>query len=295
MASQKTVLVGGATGRLGVIVRVLRRRDQTVRALTREPESPRAHALREQGAEVSYGDFDDPASVEAAARGVDAAFFTGTAHKAGPEGEARHGESFADAVAAAGVPHVVFSSGAGADQDTGLPVFESKFAVEEHIRELGLPATILAPVYFMENVFNPWNIPILQAGKLPVALPPDRSLQQTPTIDVAAFAAHVIERPDEFIGQRIELASDELTGEEAAEQLSGVLGREVEVAELDQDALGPGLRALFAWLDKVGHHVDIAGLRARYPDVRWHRFEGWARMVSHHPDPQTEQLQRLGA
>lgn len=276
MASQKTVLVGGATGRLGAVVPVLLDRGHNVRALTRQTGSPAAAILRDLGAEVVHGDFDQPESIEAACAGVDAVFFTGTAHRAGPEGEARHGKDFADAAAAAGVPHVVYASGAGADQGTGLPVFQSKFAVERRIRTLGLAATVLAPVYFMENVFNPWNLPLLDAGKLPVALPPQRPLQQIPVVDVANFAALVIERPQDFVGRRIELASDELTGSEAAERLSRVLGRHVEAAQLDQDAVGPGLRALFSWLDRVGHGVDINALRSHYPEVRWHRFEEWA-------------------
>jgi uncharacterized protein YbjT (DUF2867 family) len=276
MASQKRVLVGGATGRLGAVVPVLLDRGHSVRALTRETGSPAADKLRDLGAEVVYGDFDQPESIEIAGRGVDAAFFTGTAHRAGPEGEARRGRNFADAAAAAGVPHVVYSSVAGADQATGLPVFESKLAVEQRIQTLGLAATVLAPVYFMENVFNPWNVPVLEAGRLPVALPPQRSLQQIPIVDVANFAALVIERPGDFVGRRIELASDELTGLEGAKRLSHVLGRHVEVAQLEQDSLGPGLRALFSWLDRVGHGVDVKGLRARYPDVGWHRFEDWA-------------------
>ena len=276
MASQKTVLVAGATGRFGAVVPALLDRDHTVRALTRETGSPAAAKLRELGAEVVYGDFDQPESIETAGDGVDAAFFTGTAHRAGPEGEARHGKNFADAMAAVRVPHVVYSSGAGADQATGLPVFESKLAVEQRIQTLGLAATVLAPVYFMENAFNPWNVPLLQAGKLPVALPPQRPLQQIPVGDVAKFAALAIERPDDFIGRRIELASDELTGSQAAQRLSHVLGRHIDVAQLDQDSLGSGLRALFSWLDQVGHSVDIEGLRTRYPEVGWHGFEDWA-------------------
>ena len=294
MASQKTVLVGGATGRLGAVVPVLLDRGHRVRALTRETGSAAAEHLRELGAEVVYGDFDQPESIETAGHGVDAAFFTGTAHRAGPEGEARHGENFAEAVAAAGVPHVVYSSGAGAEQATGLPLFESKFAVEQRIQTLGLAATVLAPVYFMENVFNPWNVPLLEAGKLPVALPPKRPLQQIPIVDVANFAALVIERPDDFIGRRIELASDALTGSEAARRLSHVLGRDVEVAQLDQDSLGPGLRALFSWLDRVGHGVDITRLRARYPEVGWHSFEDWAAQQDWSAIPDAEARESSG-
>jgi len=60
MASQKTVLVGGATGRLGAVVPALLDRGHNVRALTRETGSPAAENLRELGAEVVYGDFDRP-------------------------------------------------------------------------------------------------------------------------------------------------------------------------------------------------------------------------------------------
>jgi hypothetical protein len=35
------------------------------------------------------------------------------------------------------------------------------------------------------------------------------------------------------------------------------------------------LRALFAWLEHVGHRVDIEALRRAYPDVGWHRYGEW--------------------
>jgi hypothetical protein len=33
---------------------------------------------------------------------------------------------------------------------------------------------------------------------------------------------------------------------------------------------------MFDWIDRVGFHADIAGLRARYPKVGWHSLETWA-------------------
>ena len=277
MSDHRTVLVAGATGRLGAVAGVLTDRGHEVRALSRAPDAAPARALRARGIAVVHGDFDDPATIQAAARGVDAAFFAGTAHRAGPEGEARHGRKVAGALGAAGVPHVVFASGEGADRSTGLPVLESKLAVERQIAALGLPATVLAPVYFMENVFNPWNVPILARGRLPVALPPDEPLQQVAIADVVRFAVLALERPAEFIGRRVALASDELTGHEAAEALSRVLRREVPVEALDPETLSPGLRALFGWLEREGHDVDVEDLRARYPEVGWHRYDDWAR------------------
>ena len=54
----------------------------------------------------------------------------------------------ADAAKAAGIQHLVYTSVGGAERKSGLPHFESKWQIEEHIRSLGLPATILRPVLF---------------------------------------------------------------------------------------------------------------------------------------------------
>src|SRR5207244_3564659 len=67
----KTVLLAGATGRLGVLADVLLSRGHGVRAMTRNVSSPAAARLRSVGAEVVYGDFEDAANVEAAAAGAD--------------------------------------------------------------------------------------------------------------------------------------------------------------------------------------------------------------------------------
>jgi hypothetical protein len=45
---------------------------------------------------------------------------------------------------------------------------------------------------------------------------------------------------------------------------------------MSPDDLGPGLSALFQWLDRTGHDVDIEGLRREYSEVGWHSFAEWA-------------------
>jgi uncharacterized protein YbjT (DUF2867 family) len=273
----KRVLVAGATGRLGAIVDALLARGHAVRAMTRNTGSPAAARLRAAGADVVYGDFDDPDGIAAAAVGADAMFATGTAHRAGPEGELRHGLAVASAAAAAGVPHLVYSSGDGAAADSALPLFRVKHQVEEHVRSLPIAHTILAPVYFMENLFNPWNLPLLHAGAFPSPIPVDLPMQQVAIADLAELAVTAIERPDEFAGERITVASDELSGEDAARALVRVLGRDFIAAQLPSEELAPGLRALFAWLEYNRQSVDLAALHDRYPDVGWHGYEAWLR------------------
>jgi uncharacterized protein YbjT (DUF2867 family) len=270
------ILAVGATGRLRPVVEELLARGTDVRVTARDPGSSTARDLAGRGAEIVRADLDDLDSLRQAARGVDTIFAAGSPHQAGPAGETRHGTNVAQAAADAGVAHLVFSSGAGAEQRTGVPVLDSKHAVEQRIRDIGVPHTILAPVYFMQNAFNPWNLSALAAGTFPLALPPHRALQQLAIEDLASVAATVVEQPEQFVDERIELAGDELTGEHAAAVLSRVTGRRFTFGQVPLTSLPPGMGTLFEWLARIGHQVDIPALRPRFPDVDWHRFDDWA-------------------
>jgi uncharacterized protein YbjT (DUF2867 family) len=286
------VLVVGAGGRFAPIADLLIERGHKVRATTRTPDSPAARRLEGLGAVIVPADYDEAGSLAAAARGVDAVFASGTAHHTGPEGEVRHGSNLAQAVATAEVPHLVFVSGDGAAPDSPLPLFRAKWEVEEAIRASGVPLTILAPTYLMENLFNPWNISALQAGVLPSPISVDLPLQQTAVADLLSFAALAIERPDRFGGRRIALASDELTADQAAEAISSLIPRSLEARQAPADQLPPGVRFLFGWLESTGHHVDIAALHEELPEVAWHGYGVWAREqldrfreLCPHPEP----------
>lgn len=277
-----TILVSGATGRLGgPLARRLLACGHAVRAVTRDPSSAAAQRLRSAGADLVAADLDDRDALGDAARGVDAVFVATTPHAAGLEAEVRHAINLVDAARSARAGHIVYSSAAGADRPTGVPMLEAKRSVEERLREAGIAFTVVAPVYFMENALNPWNVPALRAGRLALALGPDDELAQIAIADVAAFAALVIVGGrDGFAGERIEIASDRLTGPRAAAILSRATGREiafdrVPIARLH--AVAPGPAALFAWLARDGGFAaDPDALRARYPDVGWHTFEAWA-------------------
>jgi uncharacterized protein YbjT (DUF2867 family) len=286
------VLVVGAGGRFGPIADLLLERGSEVRVTTRDPDSPAAVRLAALGAEIVPADYEDAGSLASVARGVDAVFAGGTAHHVGPEGEARHGANLAQAIAGADVPHIVFVSGDGAAPDSPLPLFRAKWEVEEAIGATGIPHTILAPTYLMENLFNPWNIPALRAGVLPSPIAVDRPLQQAATTDLLSLAALAIERPDRLAGRRIAIASDELTAEQAAEAISDLIPRTLEARRAPADQLPPGVRFLFGWLESTGHQVDIYALRDEFPEIAWHGYGAWAseqldrfRELCEHPEP----------
>jgi uncharacterized protein YbjT (DUF2867 family) len=286
------VLVAGATGRFGGISELLIARGHRVRAGVRNLDSPTAIRLRELGAELAFADFDDPDSLAAAAHGVDAVFASGTAHHVGPQGEAQHGANLVEALEAAETPYLVYVSGDGAAAESPVPLFRAKWRVEEAIRASGVPHTLLAPTYLMENLFNPWNLEPLRAGVLPSPIPVDRPLQQTATEDLLALAALAIERRDELAGRRIPVASDELTAEQAAAGISELIPRTLEARPAPIGQLPPPLQALFGWLESPGHEVDIKARRAEFPGIDWHSYGDWAgtqldrfRELCSHPEP----------
>lgn len=135
----RRVLVTGATGnQSGALARILLERGHHVRAFTRDTGSAACRELEALGAEPVAGDFGDRDSIERALAGVDALFAMATPFEAGVEEEARQGIALAEAAEAAGVGHLVYSSVAGADQDTGIPHFDSKREVERRIEESGV-------------------------------------------------------------------------------------------------------------------------------------------------------------
>jgi len=267
-----TVLFCGATGRLAALTALLLRCGHHVLATTRDPASPAARLMRAAGAQPVRADFDDPASLRAAAAQADAIVAAGTAHAAGPAADTQHGRNIIDAARAARAGHLVYITVAGASQPTGVPIIDSKHAVEQYLRGSGVPHTIIAPVYFMENVWNPWNQAALAAGRWPSPVTRSRLLQQIPLADVLAFTVHVLQSRDLMLGQRIEIASDQLTADQAAAAISALLGRPVEVAEPPPAQVNP----LSVWLEHTGPAVDITALRHRYPRIGWHTFADWA-------------------
>jgi uncharacterized protein YbjT (DUF2867 family) len=280
MSGKLNVLVTGATGKQGGhLVSELLARGHSVRALTRKPESPAAAALAERGVTIVPGDFDDQASLERAARGVDTVFAMSTPFESGEKTETREGINLVRAAATAGVKHLVYTSVAGADRATGIPHFDSKFEVEKEIRRSGVPFTIVAPVFFMDNFLADWMAPGIAQGSIAMALPATRRLQQIAVSDIAQFAALVIERRESFLGKRIDIASDELTGATAAAAISEVSGRQIKYTALPIDAVrqfNEDQARMFEWFDRVGYDADVVGLRSLYPEVAWHRFSVWA-------------------
>jgi uncharacterized protein YbjT (DUF2867 family) len=187
----------------------------------------------------------------------------------------------ADAAKGAGVEHYVYSSVGSAHRETGIPHFESKWEVEEHVRASGVPYTVLRPVFFMQN----WEMmgePIL-GGTLPQPLDPDKPFQMIDADDIGVFAAMAFENPDEWVGREVDLAGDELTMPEVADTFSRVVGRQVDYFQTPWDQfeeqMGEEFTVMYRWFNDYGYEADVAGLRKEHPGLvsfeQFLRTHGW--------------------
>ena len=290
--ADKIVLITGATGRQGgAVVRHMLPRGWKLRALTRNPDSGIAQELARLGVEVVRGDLEDSTSLDRAVRGSYGVYSVQDFWSVGARREVQQGKNLADAAKKAGIAHFVYSSVGGAERNSGIDHWESKWEIEQHIRELNLPATILRPVAFMENYYIDQVELGLLRGKLVDPVRADQPYQTIATDDIGAFVALVFERPKEFIGQALEIAGSELTNLEAAEVFSRVLGKKVKFRRLPLPivrlVLGKEYYQMFHWFNHAGFNADIEGLRRRYPEVHlrsleeWLRDEGWHKRARH--------------
>jgi uncharacterized protein YbjT (DUF2867 family) len=279
MAQKLTVVVTGSTGKQGgAVARGLLERGHKVRAVTRDPNSSQAKLLANAGATLVAASLEDTAAIMKALEGA-TSLFAMTTPFGGTDAETRQGVAAAAAAKAAGV-HLVFTSVGSANRQTGIPHFDSKYEVEKYIAKVGVRATILAPVSFMENLY--FAKEQLAKGIYAAALPPTRVLAQVAVVDIGAVAVRLLEDVGRFTGKRFDLASDELTGNDALAILSRVTGRPFDYYHIPLDVIrqrmGEDAAKMYDWLDRVGYTVDRAALRREFPDVAFHDFESWAKM-----------------
>jgi uncharacterized protein YbjT (DUF2867 family) len=269
----------GATGQQGgAVVKNLLERGHEVRAVTRNTNSAKARQLANAGVTLVRASLEDTAALATALDGATSLFAMTTPFDGGPQAETRQGISAADAAKAAGV-HLVFNSVGSANRRTGVPHFDSKYEIEKHIAKIGVRATVLAPVYFMENLY--FGKEQLTKGVYATPLPPTRQLAQVAVADIGAVAVRLLEDPGRFSGKRFDLGGDELTGNDALAILSRVTGRRFTYfqvpLEVIRQRMGEDGAKMYEWFDHVGFTFDRAALRREFPDVAFHDFESWAK------------------
>lgn len=212
MDKKKQVLIFGATGHVGgAAARELLQRGWQVRAVSRTPASEKARALAALGADVRQADMDDRASLEKVFAGQSRVLSVQNWTTSGVDGEIRQGKLVADVAKEAGVAHLIYLSAGPGEPGTGVPHFESKITVENYMRTLGLPFTIVRPGPFMELMtakeFYP---PLVTWGVMPRITGWDLPIPWAAVRDIGTAVANLFEDPDTWIGRDLQTFTSDI-------------------------------------------------------------------------------------
>lgn len=248
MPEQRTIAVMGATGAQGgSLVRAILNNPSagfTVRAITRDVNVDKAQALAKLGAAVVAADLDIPESREQAfvgAYGVYCVTFY-WAHFS-PAKELAHAKAMAAATKHAGIEHVIWST----LEDTRkwvplsddrmptlmgkykVPHFDAKGEADHFFVDAGVPTTFLLASFYWDNMIYFGVGPKRgEDGILDLTLPMgDKKLAGIAAEDIGKCVYGILKTGREYIGERVGIAGDHLTGAEMAAALSEALGQEV--------------------------------------------------------------------
>ena len=248
MPEKKIIAVIGATGAQGGGLARAIQADKSgsfaARAITRNPNSEKAQALRAAGAEVVAADADKPETLGQAFAGAHGAFLlTNFWEHFSAEREVTQARNMAQAAKAAGVKHVIWST----LEDTRkwvpltdnrmptlggkykVPHFDGKGEADPIFRDLGVPTTFLLTAFYWDNLIyfgaGPQRGP---DGVLALTFPmDDKKLPAIAVEDIGKAALGIFKRGGEFINKTVGIAGEHLTGADMAKALTRALGQEV--------------------------------------------------------------------
>lgn len=248
MAEKKVIAIMGATGAQGGgLVRAILRNPKAgfrVRAITRDAGSEKAQALQAQGAEVVSANLHDPAGIERAFDGAWGAYcVTFFWDHFSPERELNEARVLAEAAGKAGLRHVIWSTLEDTrkfvplDSDRmptlqgkyKVPHFDAKGEADAFFQNSGVPTTYLLASFYWENFIYFGSGPKPGPdGKLAITFPlGDARMAGIASEDIGKCAFGILRAGDEYVGRRVGIAGEHLTGAEMAKKLSKALGREV--------------------------------------------------------------------
>lgn len=305
MSDAKIIAVVGATGAQGGgLARAILADPEggfALRALTRDPHAEAARELAALGAEVVAADVDDPESLRRAFEGAYGAYCVTFywAHMS-PETEQAHAKAQAEAAAAAGLQHVIWSTfedtrdWSPLDDDRvptlmgsyKVPHFDAKAAADHYFVDSGVPTTFLHTSFYWDNFIHFGLGPQRgEDGQLAITLPiGEAKMPGIAAEDIGRAAYGIFKAGPEMAGRRIGVAGEHLSGAEMADALGRFVGEPVRYNEVPAEVYrGFG----FPGADDMGNMFQIkrdfeSEYRAmrdveetRRLDPQLMDFEGW--------------------
>ncbi|KAJ6565242.1 NAD(P)-binding protein [Mycena vulgaris] len=271
------VSIFGATGTQGsaVLKAVLADGTFTPRAVSRNPDSDAAKALKAQGIEVVKGDLFDVESIKDALTGSDAVFgvtnfwdpsvFPGTPNG---KGEIDQGKNLVDAAKAVGMKFFVWS---GLPSSTALSNgkystvyhIDNKAVIWEYLKSSGVPCAAVDMGYFADNLWS-WALQKSDTGyTIPVPNYKPTSTQTFTWVandlgpSVVALLNNYSNPAKNVLGKAFPVVTCIATFPEVAEKISAAIGKEVIFVPIETVGLKE-LDVMYAYQSDFGMYKDTA-------------------------------------
>ena len=288
MKEKRVILVIGATGAQGgsVAGNLLKDDKYYIRCLTRNPDSEKAIALRNAGAEVVKGDLDNIDSLHAALEGCYGVFGV-TNFWEHFNGEFQQGKNLIDAVADAKVSHFVLSTLPYASKISNgkldVPHFDLKAQLEEYARSLDINSTFIHVAFYYENFIYFFPPQRYENGNFAFGFPQgDAPLAGVSVEDLGRIVVSIFDQPEVYKNRVVGIVGDDLKPEEYAGIMSRILGKTIVYNYIPRDVFAsfdfPGADDLanmfeFNRLYIPNRQKDLEESRLLNPGIQ--NFETW--------------------
>jgi uncharacterized protein YbjT (DUF2867 family) len=280
MPGRGKIFVTGATGNQGgAALRNLLKQGFHVKALVRNPAAVKLgpHA----NLEIIKGDLDVPDSYKQHLHDCDGVFCNLT-YIHGVDKEIRQGFGLVNASRENHVKYFVYSSVIGNDLNTGIPHWESKNKIEDHIRSSGIGHIILRPSSLYENLLIPQVKSRILKGKLVLPTKKNTVQQFIGSEDIGKIATAVFSNPAKYNGLTMNLAAEQMDGEQLATTFSKAMGKEIKFQQLPmlitRLVMGRDLAKMFRWVNNndACFVKDMQALKNEFPGMT--SFEEWIKI-----------------
>lgn len=273
MTNNKTIFVTGGTGNQGgAVARNLALQGFTIKVLTRNTNSANAQNLKKLNIQLVKGDLNKMDSYREHLKDVDGIFSVQTFEN-GIQKEIKQGMALATLAKEFGIMHFLYSSVAGAHLNTGVPHIDSKFVIENHIRQLGLPFTIIRPTSLYENFLIPQVKKGILKGTLTQPINRDTIQQFIAAEDIGKASVKIFQNREMYLGKTIPLAAEQLSTQEVADIFSTVLNKKIEYKKLPvliiRLFLDNNLYKMFKWINESSIFLkeDVDSTRKEFPSL----------------------------
>ena len=197
----------------------------------------------------------------------------------GVEKEIERGLNLINMAKEKNVKHFLYSSIAGADIESGVPIWESKHRIENYLKKTKIPYTIIRPNLLFETFLFPRIKNGILNGKIASPVNKDKLQQFIACQDIGKISVDIFSNPDKYLGKTITLGTEQFNLDQIAELFSKVLGRKIEYRKIPmlitRMVMGKDLYKMFKWVNQNNTIFleNIEEYRMEHPDYL--TFKKW--------------------